>query len=57
MGRKRFGIAGLVLLLLAGGSAAAQAGAPLADAAEKSDWAKVGALLKQGVEVNASQPG
>jgi ankyrin repeat protein len=46
---------GLVLLLLATGSAAAQSGTPLSDAAEKQDRAKVAALLKQGVEVNAPQ--
>jgi ankyrin repeat protein len=55
MGTKRFGTAGLVWLLLAGGSAAAQSGAPLADAAEKKDREKIVALLKQGVDVNASQ--
>ncbi len=50
---KRLGFASLVLLLLAGGSAAAQA--PLADAVEKLDRAKIDALLKQGADVNASQ--
>src|SRR5262245_1627629 len=55
MGRTRFGTVGLVLVLLVGGPAAAQPGAPLADAAEKMDRAKIGALLKQGVDVNASQ--
>src|SRR6266540_3350128 len=55
MGRNRCGAAGLVLLLLVGGSAVAQSGAPLADAAEKKDRTKIGALLKQGVDVNASQ--
>lgn len=54
MGRKRSGAAGLALLLLAGGSAMAQSGAPLADAAEKMDRAKIEALLKQGADVNAS---
>lgn len=47
--------AGLVLLLLAGGSVRAQAVASLADAAEKKDRAKVAALLKEGADVNASQ--
>src|SRR5262249_61769434 len=55
MGRKRCGVAGLVLLLLAAGPAAAQSGAPLADAAEKRDRARIGDLLKQGADVNASQ--
>src|SRR5262245_31417795 len=55
MGTKRFGAASLVWLLLAGGSAVAQSGAPLADTAEKQDRAKLAALLKQGVDVNASQ--
>jgi ankyrin repeat protein len=55
MGRKRFGVAGLVLLLLAAGPAVAQSGASLADAAEKMDRAKIGDLLKQGADVNASQ--
>src|SRR5262245_6080574 len=55
MGRKRFGAAGLVVLLLVGASATAQSSAPLADAAEKKDRAKIRAELKQGVDVNASQ--
>jgi uncharacterized protein len=55
MGRKRFGVAGLVLLLLAAGPAVAQSGASLADAAEKMDRARIGDLLKQGADVNASQ--
>src|SRR5919202_4490625 len=55
MGRKRFGVAGLALLLLAGGQAWAQSGAPLADAAEKMDRARIGALIKQGLDVNAAQ--
>jgi ankyrin repeat protein len=45
----------LAVLLLAGGSARAQVAAPLADAAEKKDRAKVAALLKPGADVNASQ--
>src|SRR5262245_43605842 len=52
---KRYGAAGLVLLLLAGGSALAESDAPLADAVEKEDRAKVAALLKNGTDVNASQ--
>ncbi len=55
MGRKRFAATCLMLLLLAGGSAIAQSGAPLADATEKMDRAKIGELLKQGADVNASQ--
>ena len=55
MATKRFGAASLILLLLAGGSAVAQSKAPLADAAEQKDGAKVAALLKQGVDVNAPQ--
>jgi ankyrin repeat protein len=54
MGRNLFEAAGLVLLLL-GGSAMAQSGAPLADAAEKKDRAKIAALLKKGADVNAAQ--
>src|SRR5262245_15668755 len=52
---RRFGAAGLALLLLGGSSAVAQSSAPLADAAEKKDRAKVAALLKKDVDVNASQ--
>jgi ankyrin repeat protein len=52
---ERFGAAGLVWLLLAGSAAVAQSGAPLADAVQKKDRAKVAALLKQDVDVNASQ--
>jgi ankyrin repeat protein len=55
MGRKRCGAAGLLLVLLTVSPAAAQSGAPLADAAEKKDRAKISALLKQGVDVNAAQ--
>jgi ankyrin repeat protein len=43
------------VLLLASGSARAQADASLADAAMKKDRAKVAALLKQGADVNVSQ--
>ena len=52
---KRYGAAGLLLLLLAGISAAAQSDAPLADAVEKKDRAKAAALLKKGADVNAPQ--
>jgi ankyrin repeat protein len=55
MGRTLCGTTSLILLLLAGGPAMAQSGAPLADAAEKQDRAKLGALLKQGADVNALQ--
>jgi ankyrin repeat protein len=47
-------LAGLIVLLL-GGSSLAQPAAPLADAAEKQDRAKVAALLGQGASVNAAQ--
>jgi ankyrin repeat protein len=55
MAEKRFKAVGLFLLLLAGGQAPAQSVAPLADAAEKMDGAKIRAFLKQDVNVNASQ--
>ena len=55
MARQHFGAASLILLLLAGGPALAQSGAPLADAAEKMDRAKIGDLLKQRADVNAAQ--
>ena len=42
-------------LLLAIGPALAQSSAPLADAAEQKDRAKIDALLKKGVDVNAAQ--
>jgi uncharacterized protein len=54
MTRKQFGAACLSLLLLAGASAA-QPNAPLADAAEKMDRARVADLLKRGADVNAAQ--
>jgi len=50
----RFTVACVISLLIAG-SAMAQSSAPLADAAEKLDHARIGALLKQGAEVNAAQ--
>ncbi len=52
---RTFVAAGLILLLLAVSSAIAQSGPPLPDAAEKMDRAKIADLLKQGVDVNASQ--
>ncbi len=51
MDRKRFGAAGLVFLPVAGGSAVAQSGAPLADAAANMDRVKIAALLKRGGRV------
>jgi uncharacterized protein len=56
MAGKQFGAACLILVLLASGSTMAQSSAPLADAAEKRDRAKIGDLLKQGAKVNAAQP-
>jgi ankyrin repeat protein len=47
--------AGLIVLLLASGSAHAQAAAALADAVMKQDGAKAATLLKQGADVNAAQ--
>jgi ankyrin repeat protein len=55
MARNRLGAASLVLILLGAGSAAGQPAAPLADAAEKMDRAKLAALLKNGGDANASQ--
>jgi ankyrin repeat protein len=52
---KRYGAAGLALLLLAAGPALAGPDAPVAGAAEKQDRAKVAALLKEGADVNAAQ--
>src|SRR5437660_1670852 len=53
--RPVFGAAGVLFLLLADSRAAAQSGAPLADAVEKMDRARLGALLKQHHAVNAAQ--
>ncbi len=53
MVRTHFGAA--VALFLLAGSAAAQSSAPLADAAEKADRAKIAALLEGGADVNAAQ--
>ena len=55
MAGNRFESACLGLLLLVGGPAAAQSGAPLADAAEKRDRARITDLFKQGADVNAAQ--
>jgi ankyrin repeat protein len=55
MAGNRFEAACLGLLLLIGGPAVAQPGAPLADAAEKRDRARMTDLLKQGADVNAAQ--
>jgi ankyrin repeat protein len=53
--QKRCGAAGLVLLLLAVGPALSGPDAPVADAAQKKDRAKVASLLKKGGDVNAAQ--
>jgi len=55
MGKKQLVAAGLAVFLLVVDSVHAQPGAPLADAAEKMDYATSAALLKQGADVNASQ--
>ena len=55
MGRKRPGTCVMALVLLAAGSVAARADAPLADAAEKEDRAGVRALLERRVEVDRAQ--
>jgi ankyrin repeat protein len=54
-GRKWFGACGLALVLLASGKIASAAAAPLADAAEKKDPARVRALVERGVDVNQGQ--
>jgi ankyrin repeat protein len=46
---------GITLLLLATSQAHAQSGAPLADAAEGLDRARISVLLKKGADVNAAQ--
>jgi len=43
-------------IVLATAARLVAAGAPLADAAEKTDWSAVRALLKKTVDVNAPQP-
>jgi ankyrin repeat protein len=55
VGTKRYGAAGLALLLLTAGPASAGPDPRLADAAEKQGRAKVAALLKGGADVNAAQ--
>jgi ankyrin repeat protein len=55
MSSRRCRAAALVLLLLTSGQAMAQSSAPLADAAEKKDRARIDALLKKGVAINAAQ--
>ena len=55
MAGKRCGPECLVLLVLAGGPAVARPDAPLADAVEKADRARIANLLKQGTDVNAAQ--
>lgn len=55
MGMKRFRAIAVVVLLLTSRAAVAQSTAPLADAAEKKDAAKIAALLKNGDDVNAAQ--
>lgn len=55
MARNRSGVCGLALVLLAAGSAADGADAPLADAAEKEDRAGVRALIARRVEVDRAQ--
>ncbi len=52
---KRFRIAGILVLLLANIAAAASPDTALADAAENLDRAKLGELLQQGININASQ--
>jgi ankyrin repeat protein len=54
MYQSRFCAAGLAVVLLLG-TARAQSSAPLADAAERKDHARVAELLKQGATVNAAQ--
>src|SRR5262249_53252644 len=52
----RFNLAtSLAVLLVASASTRAQRADSLADAAEKKDRAQIAALIKQGVDVNASQ--
>jgi ankyrin repeat protein len=52
----RFLRVGAALLLCTGAGAAKAADAPLADAAEKADWARVRALVKDRADANAAQP-
>ncbi len=55
MGLVRLGACGFAFVLLATGSAASGANAPLADAAERSDWASVRALVEGRADVNQAQ--
>lgn len=55
MGTKRQFVCGLVCGLCAAGSLAVAADAPLADAAEKLDFASVRRLLQEGVDSNQAQ--
>src|SRR5437867_2048676 len=52
-GMERFSAIGLAILMATSGLAASKS--PLADAAEKSDRATIHTLLKQHIDVNASQ--
>jgi len=45
----------MFVILLCTGALRAETGAPLADAAEKRDWAKVAELIKNRADVNAAQ--
>ncbi|HXG11390.1 MAG TPA: ankyrin repeat domain-containing protein [Gemmataceae bacterium] len=53
--RSRFAVLVVVLGLCGVGSLAAAAEAPLADAAEKADWPRVRALVRERADVNAAQ--
>jgi ankyrin repeat protein len=55
MGWNRFGVGALVLALLVSCSTVSGAGAPLANAAERSDRSGVRALIAQHVDVNQAQ--
>ena len=50
-----FRAAQAVVLCVLGVSTASAAGAPLADAAEKADWKRVRALVKEGADATAAQ--
>src|SRR5262245_46529816 len=54
MTSKHLAAIGMVVSLLAG-SAAAQTGASVADAAERMDRSKIAVLVKQGGDVNVAQ--
>jgi uncharacterized protein len=55
MGPSRFGAWGLAFVLLANGPVYGAADSPLSDAAERSDRARVHALIEQRVDVNQAQ--